>query len=364
MLIPVEADVPFDKRPFTNWLIIAVNIIVFGITTAMIIEAENPEVIDPYLLKGWNWPGIVTHMWLHGDFFHILGNMIFLWVFGNAVCYKLGNLLYFPVYLFLGACSTVAYILFTGDHPALGASGAINGIVGMYLILFPTNNITMMYWFALFIRGTFEITGYWMILFWFAFDILGLVMGGGGVAYMAHIGGFVGGVVLAYVLLHFDIIRMEPRFELSLVDILRGKHIEEAREFEQMYNRSSMDFLNEQYDPDQPLNDPIEISSQAPAVRRPVEDILSDEDFLGPNRALSDPVARPPAMIGQDDIIEDVVPPVYSPASQVQPDRLQKPQFVRFFCECGQKVKIPAKYAGKTGKCPKCRKRLKIPELS
>ncbi len=362
LVIPIEADVPFDKKPFLNWLIVVVNIVVFCITAKLVYDESSSELLEPYLLQGWKWPGIVTHMWLHGGIMHLVGNMIFLLVFGNAVCYKLGNLFYFPAYMFVGACSTLAYILFTGDHPALGASGAINGIVGMYVVLFPANNISLFYWILIFF-GIYRTEGYWIILLWFAFDILGLVMGGGGVAYMAHIGGFVGGVVLAYVLLHFDIIRMEPRFELSLIDILRGKHIEEAREFENMYNRSSMDFINEQTEQDQPLHEPIDISSsQAPAVRQPVEDILSDEDFLGSNTAGLGLAPEPPAMVGPDDVIADVVPPAYSSTSDVQPHRIQKPKFVRFFCECGQKVKIPAKYAGKTGKCPKCQKRIQIPQ--
>lgn len=125
MIIPYEVDVPFDRHPFLNWLIIAVIILVFVLQMSS--EAENYEDL---LLDGYNVRGFFAHMWLHGNIFHIAGNLFFLWLFGNAVCSKIGNIIYLPVYLSVGLFAAFSFNLFS-DGQALGANGAINGIVGM-----------------------------------------------------------------------------------------------------------------------------------------------------------------------------------------------------------------------------------------
>jgi membrane associated rhomboid family serine protease len=121
--------------------------------------------------------------------------MLFLWIFGNAVCAKIGNLRYLPIYTGLGIIAGMSQLLFSGEG-GLGASGAINGIVGMYLVFFPTNEITCYFLMIFLLRPCvkeFSLSSYWMILFWLAFDIWGAMQGGGGIAYFAHLGGFAGG---------------------------------------------------------------------------------------------------------------------------------------------------------------------------
>jgi len=131
-------------------------------------------------------------MFLHADFLHLLGNGVFLWVFGNAVCARIGDLRYALAFLVLGIVAAATHLVFDGA-PAVGASGAINGIVGMFLVMYPTEYLSAFFWFGIAPR-TIDLKAYWAILLWFVLDLLGALSGLGGVAYMAHIGGLVGGV--------------------------------------------------------------------------------------------------------------------------------------------------------------------------
>lgn len=260
-------------------------------------------------------------MWLHGSVLHLLGNMLFLWIFGNAICAKIGNIRYILAYIGLGLLAGISHLIFAGGS-VLGASGAINGIVGMFLVLFPQNEITC-YW-IFFMFGGFakeiNLSSAWMILFWLVFDILGAMGGGGSVAYFAHLGGFAGGVVLAILMLKLKMLTME-RYEKSLLQIideyLHPPKIEESPAGYYGY-----------------LNAGTNLQEELPLVTVP-------------------PIPFEPKTISLD--------PVEQP--QTMPLEPQKPQdeFIRFACACGKRVKMPAKYAGKTGKCPQCSARLKIP---
>ena len=162
---------------------------------------------------------LVGHLFLHGGFFHVLGNMVFLWVFGNAVCAKLGNLWYVPAYLGLGILAALTHLAFDGA-PAIGASGAINGIVGTFVVFYPLNEISC---FTIFLLRVFKfsVSSYWLVLFWLVFDIIGAAfLAEGGVAYAAHIGGLAAGVAAGLLLLKLDVLR-ENKFEMSLRQILK-----------------------------------------------------------------------------------------------------------------------------------------------
>ena len=329
LIIPYEVDVPFDRRPVANWLLIASILLVFGLQIAATLDAAGDEAatgaMEEFVLDGFGLKGLFGHMWLHGGILHIVGNLIFLWVFGNAVCQKMGNLLYLPVYLFVGLFAAIVHVLFGGGL-AIGASGAINGIVAVYLIFYPIHDISCFWFFCFFLYfrfGTFTISGFWMILLWLAFDVFGLVRGGGGVAYLAHLGGFVAGVGIGLVLLLTRLVPMDPDDDESLLQILtRGRKKEPAIsrsrtsfEIRQAIDRKKYGAPDDQPEPEiQPLHLPI---------------------------MTSEPKPTPPAM-------------------QHRPQKASE-QMVRFYCACGQKIKIPAKHAGRTGKCPKCKQRITIP---
>ena len=204
MFIPYRVDVPFNHRPVVNWTVVAGVIAVFCMQIPdlraynnnrqgtievdpngeMRFVYEDPEltgITGGWLLDGWGLEGLFGHMWLHGGYLHLIGNLIFLWLFGNAVCSKIGNVIYLPIYIVCGLAAALSHLFFFYDVPMLGASGAINGMVGMYLVFFPENSISC--FFFIYLRPIwFTVRSFWMILFWFIFDIWGATRGGGGVA--------------------------------------------------------------------------------------------------------------------------------------------------------------------------------------
>lgn len=138
---------------------------------------------------------ILTSMFMHGGISHIFGNMLFLWVFGDNLENRLGHLRFLVFYLLCGAIAALAQI-FTDPNsiiPMLGASGAISGVLGGYLLLFPRRSVTALIFFAV-----VQIPAFVALGFWIGFQILQNYWssGTGGVAYMAHIGGFIAGFAL------------------------------------------------------------------------------------------------------------------------------------------------------------------------
>jgi membrane associated rhomboid family serine protease len=157
------------------------------------------ERMEPFVLIDWSLRGLFGYMWLHLNYGHIIGNLIFIWVFGNAVCSKVGNILYLPVYIAAGLMAAVVHLVFDGREVA-GASGAVFGMVGAYFVLYPFNSIKCFVWFITYVRR-FSIAGIWIVLLWVVLNVLAAVTKYTAAAYFAHIGGFVAGVILAMVLL-------------------------------------------------------------------------------------------------------------------------------------------------------------------
>lgn len=326
LIIPWRVDVPQDRWPVTNWLIIGVNIALFaGIMTLLILGhsteqrsdeevSEIAQLIKPYVFDGITLKGLFGHMWLHGGILHLAGNMLFLWIFGNAVCAKIGNMRYLSLYVFLGLIAAFAHLIFRGGA-MIGASGAIMGVVGMYLVFFPENDITCYFIWILFFRPIireFTLSSYWMILFWIAFDIWGATKAGGGVAYFAHLGGFATGIALAVLMLKMKWVQMAPRYEKSLLDMLSKK------------------------------KEPDEFKPIDPTYTWLMEQAAETEN---PN-----PQKKPPAENSN-----------YRRQTAERPEG-QSGQMIRFVCPCGKHIKVAGKYAGRVGKCPNCKKRLKVPE--
>jgi membrane associated rhomboid family serine protease len=149
---------------------------------------------------------LFTSMFMHGGIAHIAGNMLFLWIFGDNIEDRLGHVRYIIFYLVCGVIASLAHVFTTGLFatsesslliPSLGASGAISGVLGGYLLLYPTRRVTVILF-----RFLTDVPAYVAIGIWFAFQLisgLGVLGGGsqqGGVAYAAHIGGFGAGLVL------------------------------------------------------------------------------------------------------------------------------------------------------------------------
>jgi len=160
--------------------------VVIGGTDYLIPQAPGPDPIQLTLLSS---------MFMHGSWLHLGGNMLFLWIFGDNVEHRAGRILYLVAYLAAGLVGSLAQILSdpTSQIPSLGASGAISGVLGAYLVLFPRNRVT-----AFVFRFLVQIPALAAIGMWIAVQLISSLAdptGAGGVAYMAHIGGFAAGVL-------------------------------------------------------------------------------------------------------------------------------------------------------------------------
>lgn len=228
MLMPYRMETAYTRIPYSNIVLVALTTLVFFFIEFEIIPIENAA---EFILQDWNFGQMIGNTFLHGGFFHLLGNMIFLWVFGNIVCGTVTNIAFPFLYIFLGLAASATHLAFDG-RPALGASGAINGIVGMALILFPVNRLKCWYAFSMpfmgimWKSGTFQTRAYWMIFAWAVFDILGVVFGGGNTAYWAHIGGFAMGLAVASCLVLFKAVET---YDPTIFDVLAGRPLERTQ---------------------------------------------------------------------------------------------------------------------------------------
>jgi membrane associated rhomboid family serine protease len=153
-------------------------------------EAPGPDPIQLTLL---------TSMFMHGGFAHIFGNMLFLWIFGDNVEYAIGRIKYLGFYLTAGVIASLAQIYLDPNSviPTLGASGAISGVLGAYLVMFPRNKvIVIIFRFIPYTVPAIVAIGMWAVLqFINGFGSIVTSQQTGGVAYMAHVGGFIAGVL-------------------------------------------------------------------------------------------------------------------------------------------------------------------------
>ena len=194
--------------PFINYGLIAINIIVFiyeAVVTSYFSNSlaqfdlfSNYGAVPNLILSGQNLGSLFTSMFMHGGVAHLIGNLIFLYVFGDNLEGRFGHYKYLMLYLIWGVVASFTHSIYavsTGDGniPAIGASGAISGVLGAYLIFFPRAKIHTII-LAFFIT-TVRIPALAYIPFWFIMQLIFALIGqSGGVAYLAHIGGFLAGM--------------------------------------------------------------------------------------------------------------------------------------------------------------------------
>lgn len=169
--------------------------------------------VDDWSLNVWT---PITSMFLHGGWGHLLGNLLFFWVFGNNIEDSMGRFRFLVFYLLCGliAAGTHVFLDPGSPVPTVGASGAISGVLGAYLILYPRIRVRMLFWFLLFIR-VIRVPAWAVLLWWFFWQVIaGLPQlmtlnreVSGGVAVWAHIGGFIAGVVLVKLFVNEDLHR-------------------------------------------------------------------------------------------------------------------------------------------------------------
>jgi len=211
MFIPLKDNNPSRTYPAVNITLLLANVVVFLYQLALppndqklfiLSNATIPAHITSFLGGHVGFEAaflpLVTSMFLHSGFLHLAGNMLFLWIFGDNVEDAFGHLPYLFFYLTCGIGAELLHVLFNSDStiPALGASGAISGVMGAYMVLYPRERIlTLVFIFVVPIPAVF-ILGYWFLLQFLAgIDALG-ASAKGGVAVWAHVGGFLLGVLL------------------------------------------------------------------------------------------------------------------------------------------------------------------------
>jgi membrane associated rhomboid family serine protease len=208
MIIPIRTDSPLRSTPWMNWVLITANIIVFLIQWFNWRESP-PGAIDPrdpQLLH------YFTYQFLHGDGWHIAGNMLFLYIFGNNVNDRMGQWGYLAFYLAGGVFAGIGHVL-TSGMGAIGASGAVAAVTGAYLVLLPRSHITIFYWLFVFF-GTVELPCMFFILASFFKDFVsGFSAGGSGIAHTAHLAGYVFGFSVSFALLAVQLL---PRDQFDL----------------------------------------------------------------------------------------------------------------------------------------------------
>jgi len=206
-MIPVGDDNTSRRiQPVVTYALIALNVLFFFVELmggdAFI---ETWAFIPSRFLAnpGGDFLTIFTSMFMHAGWLHIGGNMLYLWIFGDNVEDRFGHLHYLGFYLLCGIAATFAQLAFSmgSGIPNLGASGAIAGVLGAYIVLFPRRNVRVMVGSGVSQMPALIVIGLWFVLQLFSgIGSIAETADTGGVAYMAHIGGFIAGVVLAFIL--------------------------------------------------------------------------------------------------------------------------------------------------------------------
>jgi membrane associated rhomboid family serine protease len=221
-VIPLTVDVPMKRIPWANWgLILATVILSLVVPYARVepvqvhfSEDGRPQIpfptekYSPLVLQRDHFAvyQLVTALFQHAGFIHLFGNMLFLFVFGNPINAKLGHLGFLGCYLAIGVLVDLVWLVIGPGSACLGASGAIMGMCGMFLVLYPRNDVKVFWneWqFALVSNSwTGEIPGWAIVLIFLGFDVWGaLVDRNSGIGYLSHVVGGVTGVVLAVAVL-------------------------------------------------------------------------------------------------------------------------------------------------------------------
>ncbi|WP_134727054.1 rhomboid family intramembrane serine protease [Paracoccus luteus] len=204
-MFPIRDHNPSERTPYVTIALMLANIALFLLTApwagGMVGLWENLALYPVAVLNGAQAWGLMTHMFLHAGLLHLGGNMLFLWIFGDNLEDQMGHLGFLVFYLASGLAAAAAQIAAdpTNGIPMVGASGAIAGVMGGYLLMFPRAKVDVVAIIIILIK-MFTIPAWVMLAVWFALQLVsGYAMMGGeaGVAYWAHAGGFVAGVVLA-----------------------------------------------------------------------------------------------------------------------------------------------------------------------
>ncbi len=220
-MLPIRDRNPSRTFPFVTYSLVIANVGIFLIELMLDFQGQLDAflwrwaLVPERLVAGERTITVLTSMFLHGGIMHIFGNMLYLGIFGNNVEDIFGHLKFLAFYLFCGFCAAMLHVAvnMSPDVPTLGASGAIAGVLGAYLVLFPRAKVDALV-FAYFITWV-TIPASALLMFWFILQLFSGVLSiaayaSPGVAYFAHIGGFVAGALIALPLRERVTTRREP----------------------------------------------------------------------------------------------------------------------------------------------------------
>lgn len=211
LLIPIRDINPTRRFALVTFLLIGTNLAVFiyelllgpsgelFVSTFALVPGRlfsSPAIETPIPV----WTTLFTSMFIHGGFPHIAGNMLYLWIFGNNIEDAMSRIRFVLFYFLCGAAAAYSHaVMNAASHvPMIGASGAVSGVLGAYLLLYPRARVHTLVFFGFYIR-TIEVPAMFVLGFWFILQFLSALMSAGagsGVAWFAHIGGFVAGMIL------------------------------------------------------------------------------------------------------------------------------------------------------------------------
>ena len=229
-MFPISDDNPEPGVPIVTWGLIGLCV------AAYLWEASLPEAVleqailaygaVPSVLFGYAppadllgvpvWATAVSSMFLHGGFLHLAGNMLYLYIFGDNVELAMGRVRFFLFYVICGVLAVLAHGMLAprSDVPLVGASGAISGVLGAYLLLQPHGRVRVLFTlFPLPVFRVFTISAFWVLGVWFGLQLISALSSpveGGGVAFWAHVGGFVAGLGLVVVFKRNDVALLAP----------------------------------------------------------------------------------------------------------------------------------------------------------
>jgi len=217
-MIPIgDDDSTRRATPYITYAIIAANVLVFFLELGQGSDAqlqsffEKWSVIPQEYVRHTDlpphipfpfWFTLLSSMFLHGGWMHLIGNMLYLWIFGDNVEDQWGHVKFLVIYLICGVVASAAHIIFNqhSSLPSLGASGAISGILGAYIILFPKNRVRVLLGRGIVSLPAIVVLGFWIVLqFISQLGQIGSSAETAGVAYWAHIGGFLAGIFFALI---------------------------------------------------------------------------------------------------------------------------------------------------------------------
>ena len=221
-MIPIRDDQPRFSTPYVNYFIVALNIVIFLVE--FWVQLQSPRALNGVIHEFGVIPSMVTgaltgspqfnpavafipiftSMFLHASWLHIIGNMWVLWIFGDNIEDHLGHFKYLMFYLLCGIAASITHIMLNlGSHvPSVGASGAIAGVMGAYFLLYPRARVLtlvpLIIFFTFWWLPAWVVLGYWFLVQFFSGTATAITYAnqGGGVAFWAHVGGFIAGLIL------------------------------------------------------------------------------------------------------------------------------------------------------------------------